>query len=137
MSRESFVAVLVSNLPMVFPLFQGWWRVARGQPSNSSSMQPSYPINDEPQHGSHSRKKHSHPLFTTNNTAWASDEAIVAAENGETAPSQKNTGSNESVDTIELVNISGVRLENNQDGGKFVHKNRGEQSDQVTGGQGV
>ncbi|CZR50324.1 uncharacterized protein PAC_00196 [Phialocephala subalpina] len=130
--RESFIAVLVSNLPMVLPLLQLWWSVVRGQPSNSSSMQPSYPLNDEPQHSSRSKKKHGHPLFTTDNTAWASDEAIVAAESGGTAPNQKNTGSSESMDTIELAKKSGVRTENNQHGGKFGHKNNGEQKGQIT-----
>ena len=91
--------------------------MARGQLSNSSSIQPSYPLHDELQHSSHSKKKRGHPLFTTDNTVWASDEAILAAENGGTAPNQKNTGTSESMATIELAKKSSVKVDNNKHDG--------------------
>ncbi|KAI9872230.1 MAG: hypothetical protein M1830_001881, partial [Pleopsidium flavum] len=83
--RESFVAVVVSNFPMVYPLFQRWYRKIRGQDTKSSSVDPSYRLDSNPRTGRSKKSKNfQHPLSIPNDTAWGSDEAIVLAENGGT-----------------------------------------------------
>lgn len=81
---------------MIYPLLQSWYHIASGQSTSKSSSQPSFPLSDEPQLRPHPRR---HPLFETNNTAWASDEAIVNTEDGdgEQSRGRKGTGSGESV----------------------------------------
>ncbi|KAF1914655.1 hypothetical protein BDU57DRAFT_478958 [Ampelomyces quisqualis] len=90
--RESFVAVLVSNTPMVFPLLKRWAGIA-----SSHSASGSYPLHEYDKSDgsklksigsttmrSRGRKKSRggfvHPLSIPNDTAWGSDEAIVGAE---------------------------------------------------------
>ncbi|KAH7406988.1 hypothetical protein DE146DRAFT_778586 [Phaeosphaeria sp. MPI-PUGE-AT-0046c] len=83
--RESFVAVLVSNTPMVFPLLR-------------SCASGSYPLHDYDKSvgsglksigsttvrsGGRKRSRgFQHPLSIPNDTAWGSDEAIVTRDQG-------------------------------------------------------
>ncbi|PVH92997.1 hypothetical protein DM02DRAFT_252867 [Periconia macrospinosa] len=94
--RESFVAILVCNGPMVFPLFRRWLRKARGLGTHGSNSHDSYPLgaNANRYHGQNSSRsntlsrprrpshKFQHPLSIPNDTAWGSDDAIVVAEQG-------------------------------------------------------
>ncbi|KAL1961758.1 hypothetical protein VTN77DRAFT_1084 [Rasamsonia byssochlamydoides] len=75
--RESFVAVLVSNLPMVFPLFQRWYRKALAQTIKDFSAERSYPLNAKVKNSN----RFAHPLSIPNDTARGSDETIVVAAN--------------------------------------------------------
>ncbi|PQE24973.1 integral membrane pth11 protein [Rutstroemia sp. NJR-2017a BVV2] len=106
--RESFVAVLVSNFVIVFPLFRRWWKVARGQSTEDSSMQPSYPLSNISGPKLRSKKSCGHPLYTPNDIAWGSEEAIVRPQNSGTAPRQ-NAQSMESMDAVELGNEGGIK----------------------------
>ncbi|KAI8932357.1 hypothetical protein NX059_010549 [Plenodomus lindquistii] len=91
--RVSFVAVLVSNAPMIFPLFKRWSYAAMGIASTSrKNSKGSFPLNDlsrtkenrrtmEQSHErSAKRSRMLHPLSIPNDTAWGSDEAIITAE---------------------------------------------------------
>ncbi|KAL8821262.1 MAG: hypothetical protein Q9191_007346, partial [Dirinaria sp. TL-2023a] len=73
--RESFVAVTVNNLPMLYSLYQYLSR-----PRDSASKSPSYKLGSY-RSGESSNKKHSkkfrHPLSVPNDTANGSDERIV------------------------------------------------------------
>lgn len=97
--------MLVSNFPMVFPLFQNLYRRARGQSAKDSSAERSYPLNSNPggkTTGRSKRSKYPHPLTMPNETAWGSDEAIVTNA-GPTAQQTKSNGSTESMDTMEVT----------------------------------
>ncbi|KAF1944973.1 hypothetical protein EJ02DRAFT_478907 [Clathrospora elynae] len=90
--RESFVAVLISNLPMVFPLFKGYFSTASSMMSSRQLHNTSYPLAEIKQtHTAASSKTHSartnkktrimlHPPDIPNGTAWGSDEAIICIE---------------------------------------------------------
>ncbi|KAH7042185.1 hypothetical protein B0J12DRAFT_720707 [Macrophomina phaseolina] len=98
--RESFMAVFVSNFPMIFPLFKHWYHCARDQSTKkSSSLGRSYPLGSNPQ----SRSKNSrclHPLSLPSDTAWNSQEAIIVSENGGTHEQQAvQINSTESLET--------------------------------------
>lgn len=102
--RESFVAVIVTNFPMVFPLFQRLYRSARGDHASRAgySRDGSYPLNSYQQQKvqfQQQQKQTGSGLNTvgscgSNNTrkklkkgqeplsGWGSDEAIVVAEQG-------------------------------------------------------
>ncbi|KAF2852522.1 hypothetical protein T440DRAFT_526005 [Plenodomus tracheiphilus IPT5] len=81
--RESFLAVLVSNAPMVFPLLRRWSIVAIGIVSTSRKDKKSRGSRRTAE-GSHEKsgKKHRvlHPLSIPNDTAWGSDDAIVTVD---------------------------------------------------------
>ena len=72
--RESFVALIVNNLPMLYSLYQYLTR-----PRDPSSNSPSYKLGSY--RSGESNKKHSkkfrHPLSVPNDTANGSDERIV------------------------------------------------------------
>ena len=72
--RESFVAVMVNNLPMLYSLYQYLTR-----PRDPASNSPSYKLGSY--RSGESNKKHSkrfrHPLSVPNDTANGSDERIV------------------------------------------------------------
>lgn len=80
--RETFVAIIVTNLPIIHPLIR---QIAKAiglgalLSRNSRSRSQSYPLQSggiENQKGA-SRKTHAHPLSIPNDTAWASDEHIL------------------------------------------------------------
>ncbi|KAI9877236.1 MAG: hypothetical protein M1830_004445 [Pleopsidium flavum] len=84
--RESFIAVTVGNLPMIYALFQRTTRNIRLQSSflaKSSGDDKNNNDNNSHPLGSHRTdfhkkgKKYPHPLSTPNDTAWGSDERIV------------------------------------------------------------
>ncbi|KAF2679284.1 hypothetical protein K458DRAFT_346923 [Lentithecium fluviatile CBS 122367] len=122
--RESFVAVLVSNAPMVFPLFKRWFYAATNLTSSgfrSNTPGQSYPLDSNikrtgggnsharsgsnPLSGRH-KKNYQHPLSIPNDTAWGSDEHIVHTGEGEGKKDgawDKKVGdksSNESLSTV-------------------------------------
>lgn len=98
--RESFVAVLVSNTPMVFPLLKSWSCTVLGIVSShtksSAAASGSYPLHDYDKStgsalksigfatvrsgGRKKSKAFQHPLSIPNDTAWGSDEAIVTKD---------------------------------------------------------
>ncbi|KAF1968737.1 hypothetical protein BU23DRAFT_572133 [Bimuria novae-zelandiae CBS 107.79] len=113
--RESFLAVVISNGPMVFPLFKRWIYAATGMVSShrKSSKSAFYPLdsvnkNGERKHtgassGGQSCSKRSrgfqHPLSMPNDTAWGSDEANVTVKKDGTTTMVKDEGSQTSADT--------------------------------------
>jgi hypothetical protein len=93
--RESFVAILISNAPMVFPLLKRWTYTTIGLASmdHNCCTAGSYPLGeiDKSKTGNsgsiarsgEGKRKDSmfrHPLSIPNDTAWGSDEAIVKTE---------------------------------------------------------
>lgn len=78
--RESFIAVTVGNLPMLYSLYQ---RVTRNSWLRStilgkSSDDRSYPLGSRRTGEIQKGRKHPHPLSMPNDTAWGSDERIVS-----------------------------------------------------------
>ncbi len=75
--RESFVSIVLTNMPMVYPLFKGAFEKGRRMSkdkSYSSDNGRAYRLS------SLSRQKggpHKHPLSLPNDTAWDSNEDIV------------------------------------------------------------
>ncbi|KAI4162892.1 MAG: hypothetical protein LQ342_003403 [Letrouitia transgressa] len=87
--RESFIAVMVNNLPMLYTLYQ---RIAQSDLfsqsrnlSGKSSGRGSYPLGSyrtgESGKASKKGKKFQHPLSMPNDTAMGSDERIVVNPN--------------------------------------------------------
>ncbi|KAF1840946.1 uncharacterized protein K460DRAFT_250866, partial [Cucurbitaria berberidis CBS 394.84] len=88
--RESFLAVLVSNAPVVVPLFKRWFQDMTGTATSHfrSGKSDSYQLdsqNKDSKSGSHAnstskdvkkKKKFHHPLSLPTNTKWGSDEDI-------------------------------------------------------------
>ncbi|KAI4129421.1 MAG: hypothetical protein LQ338_002261 [Usnochroma carphineum] len=78
--RESFIAVVVGNLPMLYTLIQ---RIQQTGPGswNKSSNKKNYPLASYRSGGSskvgRKAKKFHHPLSVPNDTAMDSDERIV------------------------------------------------------------
>ncbi|KAF2828006.1 hypothetical protein CC86DRAFT_465801 [Ophiobolus disseminans] len=95
--RESFVAMLVSNAPMVFPLLKRWSNAALGlSSSHPSHTARSYPLDGYGSRTRENRKKSGfkHPLsipMDTMGMAWASDEAIVKKD-GEVEGEERKGG---------------------------------------------
>ncbi|KAL5117972.1 hypothetical protein ACEQ8H_004117 [Pleosporales sp. CAS-2024a] len=88
--RESFVAVLVSNTPMVFPLVKRWSKSLLNLSSHHGHADADADANGYPLADYQAKSKSDgssrfrtrrggfrHPLSIPNDTAWASDEAIV------------------------------------------------------------
>ncbi|KAL8684838.1 MAG: hypothetical protein Q9218_008111 [Villophora microphyllina] len=92
--RESFIAVVVGNLPMLYTLFQRMHSYSLNTLSKSSGNRKSYPLGSYQRTGGSSRlgakkqKKFQHPLSMPNDTAMDSDERIVVEgkEEGRFAP---------------------------------------------------
>ncbi|KAF2708822.1 hypothetical protein K504DRAFT_380567 [Pleomassaria siparia CBS 279.74] len=120
--RESFLAVIISNAPMIFPLFKRWFYSVSGMTSSGfrSDNAHSYPLKSntkgskvhirsgsQPHLRSKKEKKHQHPLSVPNDTAWGSDEAIVTVEQsgkkGAMDAVGKVGGSKSSNDSLETV----------------------------------
>ncbi|EXF83056.1 hypothetical protein CFIO01_06228 [Colletotrichum fioriniae PJ7] len=76
--RESFVSVVLTNMPMVYPLFKSVIDKSRNASTNKSGAMGdsqgyrlgSYPGKQGPR---------SHPLSIPNETTWGSDEHIVSS----------------------------------------------------------
>ncbi|WQF89917.1 hypothetical protein CDEST_14931 [Colletotrichum destructivum] len=76
--RESFVSFVLTNMPMVYPLFKGVIEKSRNLRTNNNSALSdsngyrlgSYTVKQRPKSGSH-------PLSIPNGTKWGSDEHIV------------------------------------------------------------
>lgn len=114
--RESFLAVVISNGPMIFPLFKRWFYAATGMVSShrKSSKAATYPLDSVNRaegskqtgasSGLRSGNKRSrgfqHPLSIPNDTAWGSDEAIVTVNKDGGATTIKDKSSETSLETI-------------------------------------
>ncbi|KAL8944129.1 MAG: hypothetical protein Q9216_000634 [Gyalolechia sp. 2 TL-2023] len=86
--RESFVAVIVGNLPMLYTLFQRLQQRPKSW-NKSNEKKRSYPLNSYRTGGSSKKaKKFHHPLSMPNDTAMDSDERIVI----EPKQDQESTG---------------------------------------------
>ncbi|KAL8721224.1 MAG: hypothetical protein Q9225_002036 [Loekoesia sp. 1 TL-2023] len=87
--RESFIAVIVGNLPMLYTLFQ---RIQQHGPSswNKSTDKKSYQLGSYRSAASSKRakkaKKFHHPLSMPNDTAMDSDERIIVEPKQESPP---------------------------------------------------
>lgn len=95
--RETFVAIIVTNLPIVHPLLRQLAKFVglEALSGKSKSQSQSYPLQSTEgteQRKNKSRSKHVHPLSIPNDTAWASDEHILPADGGEKSTSN-NSGS--------------------------------------------
>lgn len=87
--RESFVAILVSNAPIVFPLFKRWFESITGMASTfKSSKSDSYQLDSQIKHSQSGssfpkeskKKKFHHPLSIPRTTEWGSQEEIVTMD---------------------------------------------------------
>ncbi|PVH92570.1 hypothetical protein DM02DRAFT_482862, partial [Periconia macrospinosa] len=75
--RETFMAILVSNVPMIFSLFRRWYHCARGQSKiKGSSGGQNYLLGSNPQSNS-KNSRCLHPLSIPDDTTWNSQEVIV------------------------------------------------------------
>lgn len=77
--RETFVAVLIGNLPMIYPLFR---RLARRTglylTTKTGQTYPTYPLSDGENSGYARRKKFLHPLSLPAETQWNTiDEQMI------------------------------------------------------------
>ncbi|CAN9176266.1 unnamed protein product [Alternaria alternata] len=127
--RESFLAVVISNGPMVFPLFKRWFYAATGMVSShrKSSKAATYPLDSmnkngeskqtEASSGGRSGNKRSrgfqHPLSIPNDTAWGSDEAIVTVKKDGTTTTIKDESRETSLDTVREVSANGFAKDRN------------------------
>ncbi|KAJ5092648.1 hypothetical protein NUU61_007518 [Penicillium alfredii] len=81
--RETFVAVVIGNAPMIYPLFRRAARRAGLYLTTKAGSQsyPAYPLsdNDTSNHGYPKRKKFRHPLSIPADTQWntTSDEQMI------------------------------------------------------------
>jgi len=96
--RESFIAVTVGNLPMLYSLFQRATRNTwlRRTLLGKSSDDGSYPLGSRRTGELQRGKKHQHPLSMPNDSTWGSDERIVLPTNTtvtEIRPSDAKDGS--------------------------------------------
>ncbi|KAI4096053.1 MAG: hypothetical protein LQ339_007069 [Xanthoria mediterranea] len=88
--RESFIAVIVGNLPMLYTLVQRIQQYGSGS-FNRSNDKKSYPLGSYKTGGSSrmggkKAKKFQHPLSMPNDTAMDSDERIVVDSKQESGP---------------------------------------------------
>ncbi|KAK2007305.1 hypothetical protein LZ32DRAFT_695486 [Colletotrichum eremochloae] len=77
--RESFVSVVLTNMPMLYPLFKGVIDKSRNASTNKKATlgdSNGYRLGSYP--GKKGPKSGSHPLSIPNETAWGSDEHIVS-----------------------------------------------------------
>ncbi|KAG0157355.1 hypothetical protein PDIDSM_4540 [Penicillium digitatum] len=80
--RETFVAVVIGNIPMIYPLIRRFTRRAGLYISSrgDSESYPGYPLSDVDTSGGYSRrKKFLHPLSIPTDTLWntISDEQLI------------------------------------------------------------
>ncbi|OQE41946.1 hypothetical protein PENCOP_c004G06770 [Penicillium coprophilum] len=79
--RETFVAVVIGNIPMIYPLMRRFTRRAGLYISSRGGSQsyPGYPLSDADTGGYAKRKKFRHPLSIPGDTQWntISDEQMI------------------------------------------------------------
>ncbi|KAK6218448.1 hypothetical protein QIS74_06328 [Colletotrichum tabaci] len=76
--RESFVSFVLTNMPMVYPLFKGVIERSRNlSTNNNSALSDSNGYRLGSYTGKQRPKSGSHPLSIPNGTKWGSDEHIV------------------------------------------------------------
>lgn len=94
LSRETFVAIVATNLPIIHPLLRQLAKaIGLGTllSINSKSRSQSYSLHDGAGIQSRkdtNRKSHPHPLSIPNDFAWASDEHILPTSRPENLTSQ-------------------------------------------------
>ncbi|BCR88783.1 uncharacterized protein ACHE_41347A [Aspergillus chevalieri] len=87
--RETFVSIVVSNLPIIQPIIRracnkmglsGVFFSTSGRPTNSNT----YPLSSRGlQTTNKDKKKNNNPPYIPETTAWGSDEHILAVESGQ------------------------------------------------------
>ncbi|KAJ5965013.1 uncharacterized protein N7479_004889 [Penicillium vulpinum] len=79
--RETFVAVIIGNTPMIYPLIRRFTRRAGIYITSRGGSQsyPGYPLSDADTGGYSRRKKYRHPLSIPGDTQWntMSDEQMI------------------------------------------------------------
>ncbi|KAJ5171008.1 uncharacterized protein N7500_003791 [Penicillium coprophilum] len=79
--RETFVAVVIGNIPMIYPLMRRFTKRAGLYISSRGGSQsyPGYPLSDADTGGYAKRKKFRHPLSIPGDTQWntISDEQMI------------------------------------------------------------
>lgn len=96
--RETFVAIIVTNLPIVHPLLRSAARaLSLGSlisSRHSKSRSQSYPLQSNVgiEHKNTSRKSRQHPLSLPDNTAWGSDEHILPVASADNSTSKEAGG---------------------------------------------
>ncbi|KAJ5824769.1 hypothetical protein N7447_007109 [Penicillium robsamsonii] len=79
--RETFVAVIIGNIPMIYPLIRRFTKRAGLYISSRGGSQsyPGYPLSDADTGGYARRKKFRHPLSIPGDTQWntMSDEQMI------------------------------------------------------------
>lgn len=88
--RETFVAVVIGNIPMIYPLVRRLARRAGGLLTTKSGSQsyPAYPLSDGDGSGYAKRKKFRHPLSLPADSQWntVSDEQMILPTSRQQAP---------------------------------------------------
>ncbi|KAJ5203636.1 uncharacterized protein N7498_004515 [Penicillium cinerascens] len=88
--RETFVAVVIGNVPMIYPLFRRLARRAGLYMTTKSGSQsyPAYPLSDGDGSGYPKRKKFLHPLSLPADSQWntVSDEQMILPTSRQQAP---------------------------------------------------
>ncbi|OKL61462.1 hypothetical protein UA08_03087 [Talaromyces atroroseus] len=93
--RETFVSIVLSNLPIISPLIRTCANKIGLSVLFSSTGRPSrsHPLSSKRDTGHELRKRseHSHPLSIPGTTAWDSDEHILAQQDGINTNSESST----------------------------------------------
>ena len=98
--RETFVAIVVSNLPIIHPLLRKLAKVVglgALLSRNTNSRSQSYPLQsnvgiEHQKNSSRKSRSHHHPLSVGNDTMWASDEHILPVGVGGGRQQEKSNG---------------------------------------------
>ncbi|KAM0698362.1 hypothetical protein Q7P36_001828 [Cladosporium allicinum] len=98
--RETFVAIVVSNLPIIHPLLRKLAKVVglgALLSRNTNSRSQSYPLQsnvgiEHQKNSSRKSRSHHHPLSVGNDTMWASDEHILPVGVGGGHLQEKSNG---------------------------------------------
>ncbi|KAL2007602.1 hypothetical protein VTN00DRAFT_9040 [Thermoascus crustaceus] len=82
--RESFVAVAINNIPMIYPLARRLLRQTGLYPFNPSYGSQEYPLSAEELRDMRKRsQKYPHPLSLPTETKWESEEQVILRPSGE------------------------------------------------------
>ncbi len=108
------MGVIISNGPMIFPLFKRWFYVGTSIVSSyrKSSKAATYPLDTVPKNNHDEQKRvcydlkinsrknrgFQHPLSIPNDTAWGSDEAIITVNKDGSSTTIMDKSSEASVD---------------------------------------
>lgn len=94
--RESFIAVIVNNLPMLYTLYQRIQQFGSSSFSRSNDKKNyqlgSYKTGNSSRIGGKRAKKFRHPLSMPNDTAMGSDERIVVEPKNTLGPDMEANG---------------------------------------------